>query len=173
MTRWQVEQGDLLDSNAEGLICSANPHLNLSGGVGGAFGLRYGDEMQTFLHGVLRERGVPFLSPGQSVVAPPCGSTFKAVAHAVSIDGFYDTDVETILRTYDGAIKQLAEVGCKSIAAACLGCGYGRVSEKEFAAVSRVLFLRRYRELETVTLITTNGKLAEVIQQVLEKVTSG
>ena len=55
MTHWDVSHSDLLDSVADGLLCSANPNLNLSGGVGGAFALRYGDEMQSFLHAQRRE----------------------------------------------------------------------------------------------------------------------
>jgi hypothetical protein len=49
MTSWRVAHGDLLDTDADGLLCSANPSLNLSGGVGGAFSMRFGPEMQTFL----------------------------------------------------------------------------------------------------------------------------
>jgi hypothetical protein len=59
MTQWCVSSADILDAKADGLICSANPNLNLSGGVGGAFLLRYGTEMQDFLHGHLRSTRFP------------------------------------------------------------------------------------------------------------------
>jgi O-acetyl-ADP-ribose deacetylase (regulator of RNase III) len=39
---WTASAGEILDSAAEALVCSANPQLNLSGAVGGAFLLRYG-----------------------------------------------------------------------------------------------------------------------------------
>src|SRR5262245_23289113 len=96
MTRWQVLCGDLLDLPADGLICSANPQLNLSGGVGGAFSLRHGPAMQEFLHNYLRDRQLKHILPGSVVVAPGCGSHFQAVAHAVAIDVFYGTNAALI-----------------------------------------------------------------------------
>jgi hypothetical protein len=41
--KWTVKSGNILDENADVLICSANVFLNLSGGVGGAILLRCGD----------------------------------------------------------------------------------------------------------------------------------
>jgi len=157
----------LLDIEADGLICSANPNLNLSGGVGGAFALRYGEAMQTYLHGYLRDNDLRFIKPGNVILSPPCGSSFAAVAHAVSIDAFYDTDAEMILRTYDDAIRQLADRGCTTVAAACLGCGYGRVSDSEFADVAAELFTRRYDGVTRITLTTTNVDLVDSIRNVL------
>ena len=160
MTSWSVIHGDLLELQTDGLICSANPNLNLSGGVGGAFALRFGDSMQTYLHDYLRENGVPYVPPASAVVAPPCGSHFRAVAHAVAIDGFYDTDAETIVRTYLDAISRLTAAGCRTIAAACLGCGYGRVEVSEFERAIRDLVAHDLA-VESVTLGTTNQSLAE------------
>lgn len=167
MTQWHVTHQDLLDADAEGLICSANPNLNLSGGVGGAFSLRYGDAMQTYLHDYLRENGLRFIEPGNAVIAPPSGSQFSAVAHAVAIDAFYDTDADMILRTYDEAIRKLAECGCSTVAAACLGCGYGRVTKSEFAEIAAELTTRHYVGVSCITLMTTNADLVAAIGNVL------
>ena len=54
MTIWTASVGEILELSADALICSANPQLNLSGGVGGEFLLRYGESMQHFLHDWLR-----------------------------------------------------------------------------------------------------------------------
>ncbi|MEL6107581.1 MAG: macro domain-containing protein [Planctomycetota bacterium] len=168
MTNWSVIHGDLLDLRVDGLICSANPNLNLSGGVGGAFAMRFGGSMQTFLHQYLHEQGIPYIPPGRTVVAPPCGSHFRAVAHAVAIDGFYDTDVPTIVQTYLDAIARLATAGCRSIAAACLGCGYGRVESSDFQRVIRDL-VSRDAAAESVTFGTTNQRLAESVRETLDE----
>jgi O-acetyl-ADP-ribose deacetylase len=167
MTHWTVEHADLLDAQAEGLLCSANPYLNLSGGVGGAFGLRFGDAMQQYLHGYLRDNGLRYIEPGNAVFAPSCGSHFLAVAHAVAVDGFYDTSKDLILRTYDAAIRGLAERGCTTIAAACLGCGYGRVSDADFAEVATHLFTRRYDGISRITLMSTDANLIDAIRGAL------
>jgi len=76
--------------------------------------------MQTFLHDYLRVHSLNHIHPGKAVVAPPCGSPFIAIAHAVSIDAFYDTDADTIIRTYDSAI-QGTTFKTKGSAKHCLG----------------------------------------------------
>ena len=163
MTRWYVSQADILGTEAEGLICSANPSRNLSGGVGGAFLLRYGTEMQQFLHSHLRSTGQRFIEPGRAVLAPPCGSPYKAVAHAVAIDGFYDTNCNFIRSAYEDAIDQLAKVSCQTIAAACLACGYGRCTIEKFIEAVKPLVSKPYPTVETITLVTTNTELADAI----------
>lgn len=163
MTRWYVSQGDILDTEAEGLICSANPSLNLSGGVGGAFLLRYGTGMQEFLHGQLRSTGQRFIEPGRAVVAPPCGSPYQAIAHAVAIDGFYETNSHFIRSAYQDAIDQLAKASCRTITAACLACGYGRCTIEKFIEALRPLVAKPYPAVDKITLVTTNTELADAI----------
>ncbi|MEO1526893.1 MAG: macro domain-containing protein [Planctomycetota bacterium] len=169
MTHWSVNHGDLLDCEADGLICSANPNLNLSGGVGGAFALRFGEAMQKYLHTHLREHGLTFIEPGNAVLAPSCGSPFRMVAHAVSIDGFYETNAETIAETYLSALRQLAESGCQTVASACLGCGYGRVTSTEFCDAIRRL-VQHDTGVSNVTFGTTDESLAEAVRQMLREV---
>lgn len=169
MTRWHVVHGEILDVPADGLICSANPSLNLSGGVGGAFLVRYGEAMQTFLHDWLKTRSFRYLAPGDAVVAPPCGSSFRAVAHAVAIDAFYDTDAAKIVRAYEAAIEGLLAEGCRKIAAACLGCGYGRCSTEEFLQAVRTLVQSsRAAAVDEFVFVTTNADLAEALTELID-----
>lgn len=170
MTHWRVSVGDILDATADGLICSANPNLNLSGGVGGSFLLRYGSAMQDFLHDQLRSNGRPFLQPGNAVIAPACGSAFKAIAHAVSIDAFYETNGDFIRSAYEEAIRQLSAASCQTIAAACLACGYGRCSEATFIESIEPLIARRFLNVDTITFVTTNSTLANAISALLSRV---
>ena len=167
MTRWHVSNADILDAKADGLICSANPNLNLSGGVGGAFLLRYGSEMQDFLHGHLRSTGQRFIQPGNAVVAPPCGSTYKAIAHAVAINAFYDTNCDFIRSAYESAIRQLAAASCRTMSAACLACGYGRCSIANFIESIEPLIAKPYSNVDIITLVTTNIELADAIAAIV------
>ncbi|MFN0016934.1 MAG: macro domain-containing protein [Pirellulaceae bacterium] len=168
MTQWRVSQGDILDTDADGLICSANPSLNLSGGVGGAFLLRYGLSMQEFLHEYLRSSQRRFVEPGEAVLAPPCGSRFKAVTHAVAIDALYETNDVWIRAAYESAFRQLAAASCKSIAAACLGCGYGKYPVERFIESIRLLAANSIAGVEVVTLVTTNSDLAGALSKIVE-----
>ena len=163
MTQWCVSCADILNATADGLICSANPNLNLSGGDGGAFLLRYGTEMQEFLHRHLRSTGRRFIEPGDAVAAPPCGSIFNSVAHAVAIDAFYDTNEDFIRCAYENAISQLAENSCRTIVAACFACGYGRCSIDSFIKSIKPLIANSYPNVDTITFVTTNAELADAI----------
>lgn len=156
--------GEILDLPADGLICSANVQLNLSGGVGGAILLRYGDEMQRWLHDFLRERKLKYSRPGECVIAPSRGTPFKAVAHAVAIDGFYETSPEVIEQAYDTALRALAAQGCHTVAAACLGCGYGRFPVSEFAKVIDSVRRKAHTGIDQVTLVTTNSEIVDALR---------
>jgi O-acetyl-ADP-ribose deacetylase len=164
MTTWKLKHGEILDLPADGLICSANIQLNLSGGVGGAILLRYGDEMQRWLHDFLREKKLKFVRSGECVITPPCGTPYKAVAHAVAIDGFYETSPEVIEQTYDAALRELAELGCRTVVAACLGCGYGRFPVSEFAKVIGRFSQKVHTGIDQVTLVTTNSEIVDALR---------
>lgn len=167
MTRWYISNADLLDARADGLLCSANPNLNLSGGVGGALLLRYGPEMQDFLHTYLRSTGRRFIDPGSAVLAPARGTPYKAIAHAVAIDAFYETNGELIRSAYENALGQLAAAGCRTVAAACLACGYGRCSSATFVKAIEPLIAASYPPVQTITLTTTNQELAEALAELV------
>jgi O-acetyl-ADP-ribose deacetylase (regulator of RNase III) len=135
--------------------------------VGGAFLLRYGLAMQEFLHEHLRSSGRRFVQPGEAVLAPACGSSYKAVVHAVAIDAFYETRTEWIRAAYDTAFRQLASASCRSIAAACLGCGYGRCSVSDFIESIRPFVADSVPGVESITFVTTNSEIADAISRIL------
>lgn len=167
MTHWSILHGDILDVQADGLLCSANPSLNLSGGVGGAFLLKYGPEMQTFLHLHLHNSNTRFIQQGIAVVAPPCGSPYHAVAHAVAINAFYETSIDWITKTYQHAIAGLTAAGCRTIASACLGCGYGRCPTDDFTVAVTKLMALPFPRIERITLVTTNRELVEALSPLI------
>jgi O-acetyl-ADP-ribose deacetylase (regulator of RNase III) len=169
MTQWSASVGDLLDSQADALICSANPQLNLSGGVGGAFGLRYGPSMQQFLHDWLGQNRLSYVQPGNVVVAPPCGSPYRAIIHAVAIDAFYETTTEIIRVAYENAFAAVAHTGSTTVASACLACGYGRTSPPMFVNAVHKLINICLPGIDRVKLISTNRELVEAIQNEIAK----
>src|SRR5262245_33474265 len=96
---WQLHHGDILNVPAEVLVCSANVYLTLSGGVGGAFRLRYGRAMQDALSAYVAERNIRHVEPGDVITMPSCGSPYRAVLHAVAVDGMYSTTSEVVAHT--------------------------------------------------------------------------
>lgn len=163
MTTWAASQGDILDLIADALICSANPQLNLSGGVGGEFLRRHGPAMQDFLHGWLRASGLRYASPGTVVPAPPCGSPYRTVLHAVAIDAFYETTTDLIRETYERALALAAESGCRSVVSACLACGYGRATPEIFTEAVKGVVKKSWPGIDRVEFRSTNRELVDTI----------
>ena len=156
MTLWSTSVGDLLDLSADALICSANPQLNLSGGVGGALLLRYGNAMQVFLHDWLRVSGQKFVTPGTIVAAPPCGSPYRVVLHAVAINALYNTSAELIAR-----LTKRPSPGPRNTAAIRLPppvwpAATAAPSPDMFAAAMRTHWGRTLSGIERVELRSTN-----------------
>jgi O-acetyl-ADP-ribose deacetylase (regulator of RNase III) len=83
--RWQVHQGDILDVQADVLVCPANVYLALSGGVGGAFLLRYGPAMQEALQQYLAGRGVSSPAVVARVLAESLRQAAALVARTVAL----------------------------------------------------------------------------------------
>jgi len=163
MTKWTAFVGDILDRSADALICSANPQLNLSGGVGGAILMRYGPSMQDFLYDWLRHTGQRFVSPGAVIAAPSCGTTFRVVLHAVAIDSFYETSPEIIRQAYQSAFSLASDAGCHTIVAACLACGFGRASPTMFIDAIRGLIKYQIAGVGSVQFVSTNAEIVSAV----------
>ncbi len=164
MPHFAFQHDDILNVPADGLICSANPDLNLSGGVGGALLLRYGSQLQEELHAQARQRSPRLIPPGTAVLTTTAGLPWKAIAHAVAINTFYETNAIVIADAYHSALTQLAAIGCQTIAAACIGCGYGRCSNDEFAKAVRILQTKDLPANQVITFVTRNAELWERLQ---------
>ncbi len=137
---WQLYEGDILDVPADVLVCSANVYLTLSGGVGGAFMLRYGPAMQEALNQHLKDHGVRHVEPGDVVALPGCGSPYRAVLHAVAVDALYDTSLELVAEVIEKSLQCAAGYSATTVAMTALATGYGRKSMEFFGqAVSRVV----------------------------------
>lgn len=139
---WKVESGNILEMEAEVLVCSANPFLTLSGGVGGAFLLRYGPVMQERLRAHLDELGVRHVPPGTVVAMPPCGSPYKVVLHAVAVDGAYESSSELVTQVVETALVLAENAGARSIVLPAIATGYGRLNKHAFAEGLRPLLSR-------------------------------
>jgi len=133
VTAWNIYHGDIFEVEADVLVCSANVFLTLSGGVGGELLRRHGQEMQEPLSEVLSSRDIRHVKPGEVIVAPPGGSPYKAILHAVAVDGMYDSSSmmigEVVLKSFDAT----AAVGGGSVVMPALATGYGHLTMEQFA----------------------------------------
>jgi O-acetyl-ADP-ribose deacetylase (regulator of RNase III) len=71
-----INVGNVLTEAADVLISTANPWLNLSGGVNGATREIVGPELQSQLHQFLKDQGVASVPAGTVVRSDPFGFAF-------------------------------------------------------------------------------------------------
>ncbi len=159
--RWLVHPGDLLDVPADVLVCSGNVYLNLSGGVGGAFLLRHGPAMQDALHCYLAERNIRHVNRGDVIAMPPCGSPYRAVLHAVAVDGFYESSPEVVTAVIRESLRQSATHSARIVALTAVARGYGRLPLVDFARGLRPLLGEEFPPIEQVVIGVRSADTAE------------
>lgn len=165
--RWRLQQGDILDVPADVLVCSANVYLALSGGVGGAFLLRYGQAMQAALDRYLLDRTVRHVERGAVVEMPPCGSPYRAVLHAVAVDGFYSSSAEVVGEVVEASLLRAAVRSARTVSLAGLAMGYGRLSVGEFAAGLGRVIGRAFPPIDEVVVCLRSGDDVEELRTLL------
>jgi O-acetyl-ADP-ribose deacetylase (regulator of RNase III) len=165
--QWTIKHCDILDEPADVLVCSANSYLTLSGGVGGAFLLRYGDAMQRELEDFLSKSDRRYVPRGEVVRMPACGSPYKAVLHAVGVDAIYQTSPEVITAVVTKALEAAAELAASKVALAAIATGYGRLSLGDFANGLRPVMERKLPPIKEVVLCLQNQESAEILNELL------
>jgi O-acetyl-ADP-ribose deacetylase len=165
--QWRIKHGDILDERADVLVCSANPYLTLSGGVGGAFLLRYGDAMQRELERYLAKSQRRFVDQGEVVPMPACSTPYKAVFHAVGVDAFYQSSAEVITQVVTKALEMAAELEASQVALSAIATGYGRLSLSEFANGIKPVMKREFPPIAEIVLCLQNQGSAETLEQLL------
>ena len=93
-----IQVGDVLEVAADVLISTANPWLNLSGGVNGAILSAVGPTIQEELHAYLKSQGISAVPAGTVVQSNAGNLPFDCILHAVAIDPFYDSSVVLVRR---------------------------------------------------------------------------
>ena len=82
--------------------------LTLSGGVGADLLARHGPAMQAALAEVIRDRTPHFVPQGEVVSYADPTLPYRAVLHAVAIDGWYDSSPKIIEQTVTAALRMAA-----------------------------------------------------------------
>jgi O-acetyl-ADP-ribose deacetylase (regulator of RNase III) len=162
-----ITVGDVLSLTGDVLISTANPWLNMSGGVNAAIGERGGGEIQAELHAYLKSQGKAAV-PAGTVVRTSAGSLpFCHILHAVAIDPFYDSSSELVTQTMTTAFHRALELAATTIVTPTLGTGYGRLPMESFA--KGLLPLIRNPEFEKlrIQLVVRKPPHADVINAIL------
>ena len=160
-----VTVGDVLDAAADVLISTANPWLNVSGGVNGAICERE-PAIQFELRDHLESVGEAAI-PACSVVRTSAGNLpFSHIIHAVAIDPFYDSSPQIVSDTLANAFRLAVSLGTKSISMPTLATGYGPMTVDGFARAFVNSVVGRF-QLETVTVVVRSDENAAIINSAL------
>ncbi len=127
-----IQVGDVLKAAADVLISTANPWLNLSGGVNGAILNAAGPAIQDELHSYLKRQGVSAVPAGSVIQSQAGDLPFKHILHAVAIDPFYDSSVDLVRRTVITAFNMAMGLEAKTVSIPTLATGYGPMSISDF-----------------------------------------
>ena len=165
--KWTFKAGSLLDEPADVLICSANPHLTLSGGVGADLLARCGSALQEPLTEAVRSRTPHFFKQGEIFVQPAPQTPYRAIIHAVAIDGWYESSPLVIERIVVDALAAAAGLQATRVALAALATGFGRLTLAQFADGIRPLLSREFPPIESVCIALLEDWRARELGQLL------
>ena len=168
LIQWAVKAGDILDIHADVLVCSANPFLELSGGVGGALLARYGHVVSEELEQLLEGRNEKWMPAGQIVITHPPRNPYLAVIHAVAVDGFYDSNIDKVVETVRRALSAAGAEGANSVALAALATGYGSLTLAEFGEAILRIKAEEHAPLDRVTIVVPAMHRAEDLANLLD-----
>jgi O-acetyl-ADP-ribose deacetylase (regulator of RNase III) len=147
-----LKEGNIIDEPADVLICSANVSLNLSGGVGSDLLGRYGMKMQNELHRILAARTPHAARQGEVFSYSGTELPYKAVLHAVAVDGWYHSTPQIVAETIEKAFRMAMDINVRKVALTVLATGFGDLTLRDFADAIRPLLDRDFHPIEEVCL---------------------
>lgn len=161
----QVTVGDVLDAAADVLISTANPWLNMSGGVNGAIRER-APSVQTELHKHLESIGDAAVPAGTVVQTSAGELPFLHIIHAVAIDPFYDSSQQLVADTLTVAFQLAVSLNAKSVSLPTLATGYGPMSIDAFAFAFADAIPGQF-DVPTVTIVVRSDENAKIVDRVI------
>jgi O-acetyl-ADP-ribose deacetylase len=150
----EVFQGNVLDIPADVLISTANPWLQMTGGVNLAIILRdRGEDVHEALQRYLRATGKRYVEPGTVVCTGPASLPVKHILHAVSIEPSYESSVELVIGTLVKALSMARDLGARTVTLPALATGFGPLSMEEFATSLKEALQNDWTPLETLKVV--------------------
>jgi O-acetyl-ADP-ribose deacetylase (regulator of RNase III) len=163
----EILVGDVLDVPADVLISTANPWLQMTGGVNLAIILRpRGEFVYEELQRHLQASGRRYVEPGTVVCTGPGSLPVKNILHAVSITPSYESSVELVADTLVTALRQARELGARVVSTPALATGFGPLSMEQFATALRQATERDWSPLETLKVVLKNEGDVEAVRRI-------
>jgi O-acetyl-ADP-ribose deacetylase (regulator of RNase III) len=164
----EVFAGNILDVPADVLVSTANPWLQMTGGVNLAIIVRpKGDDVFGELQDLLKATGKKMVDPGTVVCTGPGSLPVKQILHAVSIDPSYDSSIELVSKTIVTALSQARQLNARVVTLAALATGFGPLLMEEFATALQGALKMDWAPLESLKVVVKHEEEAAKIRAVL------
>ncbi|MGF1657129.1 MAG: macro domain-containing protein [Verrucomicrobiales bacterium] len=166
-----IQNIDVLDLTADALIYSTNVLLNCTGGVGACLVARYGEQVQTDLHQLLRQRNIKFADQGAVFQMVTEDMPYKRVFHTIPCDGFYNTTKEIVESVLRVSLRECIQAEVQTVALTALATGYGHLGfDAFFRIAAQVLADPEFAKIQTTTICLDDPIAFDIARdQVLEE----
>ncbi len=164
----EVLAGNILDVPADVLISTANPWLQMTGGVNLGIIVRpQGEHVYEELQEHLRRMGTKKVERGTVVCTGPGSIPVKKILHAVAIDPSYDSSVQLVKEIIVRAWSRACELDARIVTLAALATGFGPLLMEDFAMALRQALDRDWTPLEALKVVVKHEEEAAKIRAVL------
>jgi O-acetyl-ADP-ribose deacetylase len=169
----EVLVGNLLDVPVDVMIATANPWLQMTGGVNLKIILRpRGELVHEELQTHLRTSGGRFVPPGTVVRTGPASLPVRHILHAVAITLEYLSSVELVHDTIVTALTQARDLGARTVSIPALATGFGPLSMEEFAEALQQATRCDWSPIASLKVVLLRAEDAEMVRAVLAKPTA-
>jgi O-acetyl-ADP-ribose deacetylase (regulator of RNase III) len=164
----EILVGDVLDVPADILISTANPWLQMTGGVNLKIILRpQGELVYEELQQHLRATGNRYVEASTVVCTGPASLPVKHILHAVAIDPSYESSVALVARTIVKALTQARHLEARTVTLPALATGFGPLSMAEFAEALGCATAQDWSPLQALKVVLRKQEDADTIRAVL------
>ena len=120
--------GDILGSDAECLVTTANPGFLMNGGIGACLVRAAGPGFRAHVEERMRATFGFSIAPRGAVLVTGAGRLpFRHVLHVVAVDARYQTDHQVIAACVRDVLTLADRLGARSIALPALATGWGKL----------------------------------------------
>jgi O-acetyl-ADP-ribose deacetylase len=164
----EVLVGDVLAVPADVLISTANPWLQMTGGVNLKIILKpKGEDVHAELQTYLPATKPRIVAPGTVVRTGPGSLPVKHILHAVAIDPSYDSSVELVANTISTALEQARDLGAKTVTLPALATGFGPLTMSDFAAALKQALARDWAPIQHLKVVLLKEDDADIVRAAL------
>jgi len=162
-----IKRGDIVDEPVDVLVSTANPWLQMSGGVNGEILLRGGESIQKELEEYLKKRDIRCVPQGTVVMTGPGPLNVKCILHAVGVDAFYESSIPVMEKLIVDCLKIAELKGGGRVALPAIATGFGKLKVEDFATALKQATDYNFEQIEELVVVLSDDMHVSKVENVL------